>query len=102
MSPQSHAKSELQLRQFKIHLEAYNVMTQLNLSSNMHRQSSSNAPTESNSSSASLPSNASSVRQLVFSDMYTYLQACTKLQREPNINDHYITKADHMLWIINL
>ncbi len=102
MSPQSHAKSELQLRQFRIHLEAYNVMTQLSSSSNMLKPSSSNAQTESNSSSASLPSNASSVRQLVFSDMYTYLQACTKLQREPNINDHYITKADHMLWIINL
>jgi hypothetical protein len=49
-----------------------------------------------------LPSNASSVRQLVFSDMYTYLQACTKLHREPCIHDFFITKADHMLWYINL
>ena len=68
----------------------------------MHKPSLSNAPTESNNSSAYSPSNAHSVRRLVFSDMYTYLQACYRLQREPNINDHYITKADAMLWIINI
>lgn len=77
-------------------------MTQHNSSSNMHKLSSSNAPTGSNNSSASLPSNASNVRQLVFSDMYTYLKACTKLHRDPCIHDFFITKADHMLWYINL
>ena len=102
MSPQSHAKSELPLRQFRIHSEAYNAMTPLNLLSSMLKLSSSNAPTESNNSSASSPSNASSVRQLVFSNMYTYLHACYRLRRDPNINDHYITKADNMLWYINL